>query len=38
LGSVQTLTGFQYLPRVEKGAPESIKDYRIYVKQTSFKF
>lgn len=38
LGSVQTLTGFQYLPRVEQGAPESIKNYRIYVKQEPFTF
>ncbi|MDE7379397.1 MAG: beta-galactosidase [Paraprevotella sp.] len=38
LGSEQTLTGLQYLPRVEQGAPESIRDYRIYVKRTPFKF
>ncbi len=38
LGSVQTLGGFQYLPRVEQGAPESIKSYKIYVKKENFKF
>lgn len=38
LGSEQTLTGLQYLPRVEQGAPESIRDYRIYVKPTPFKY
>lgn len=38
LGSEQTISGLQYLPRVEQGAPESIRDYRIYVKKTPFKF
>ena len=37
LGQDQTFTGFQYLPRVEAGAPESIKQYRIYVKSGQFK-
>ena len=37
LGQDQTFTGFQYLPRVEAGAPESIKQYRIYVKSSEFK-
>jgi len=37
LGQDQTFTGFQYLPRVEAGAPESIKQYRIYVKSALFK-
>jgi beta-galactosidase len=31
LGSVQQLSGFEYLPRAEEGAPGSIKDYRIFV-------
>lgn len=38
LGAEQTLTGFQYLPRVENGAPESIKNYRIYVKREAFNY
>ena len=37
LGQDQTFTGFQYLPRVEAGAPESIRQYRIYVKSEAFK-
>ncbi|MBR1755420.1 MAG: beta-galactosidase [Bacteroidaceae bacterium] len=37
LGQDQTFTGFQYLPRVEAGAPESIRQYRIYVKSNLFK-
>jgi beta-galactosidase len=31
LGSVQELSGFEYLPRAEDGAPGSIKDYKIFV-------
>jgi beta-galactosidase len=31
LGSEQTVTGIDYLPRAEQGAPGSIKDYEIYV-------
>ena len=31
LGSEQTVYGIDYLPRVEQGAPGSIKDYRVYV-------
>ena len=31
LGSEQTISGVDYLPRVEQGAPGSIKDYRVYV-------
>lgn len=31
LGSEQTLTGMEYLPRAEQGAPGSIKGYRIFV-------
>lgn len=31
LGEEQTLTGIQYLPRAEQGAPGSIKDFRISV-------
>ena len=38
MGQDKTMSGFQYLPRAEEGAPESIKDYRIYVKSDSFKF
>ena len=31
LGSEQTVTGIDYLPRVEQGAPGSIKDYQVFV-------
>jgi len=31
LGSEQTVSGIEYLPRAEQGAPGSIKDYRIYL-------
>ena len=31
LGSEQTVSAFEYLPRAEQGAPGSIKDYQIYV-------
>lgn len=31
LGETAILTGFEYLPRAEQGAPGSIKDYRIYL-------
>ena len=32
LGGEQTVTALEYLPRAEQGAPESVKDYRIYIK------
>lgn len=32
LGAEHTLTGLQYLPRMESSVPGGIKDYRIYVK------
>ncbi len=31
LGSEQTISGIEYLPRAEQGAPGSIRDYRIYL-------
>ena len=37
LGKDKKISGFQVLPRVEQGAPEAIKDYRIYVKSAPFK-
>lgn len=33
LGSSQTISGIEYLPRAEQGTPGSIKDYKIYVYQ-----
>ena len=32
LGGEQTITGFEYLPRAEQGAPGSVKNYKIYIK------
>ena len=34
----QTVAGFQILPRMEEGAPESIKDYKVYIKSEPFKY
>ena len=31
LGSEQTVTAIEYLPRAEQGAPGSIKDYQLYI-------
>ena len=31
LGSAQTVTALEYLPRAEQGAPGSIKDFKIYL-------
>jgi len=31
LGSEQTVTGFEYLPSAEQGAPGCIKDYAVYM-------
>ena len=31
LGSVQTVTALEYLPRAEQGAPGAVKDFRIYL-------
>ena len=31
LGSVQTITALEYLPRAEQGAPGSVKNYKIFV-------
>ncbi|MBQ5741281.1 MAG: beta-galactosidase [Bacteroidaceae bacterium] len=33
----QTITGFHLIPRMEEGAPEAIKDFRIFVKSSPFK-
>ena len=31
LGSEQAVSGIEYLPRAEQGAPGSVKDFRIYL-------
>lgn len=38
LGAMHTLTGLQYLPRMESEVPGSIKDFKIYVKSENFKY
>lgn len=38
LGSTRNLSGFQYLPRMEAEVPGAIKNYKIYVKETPFKY
>ncbi|MCM1254945.1 MAG: beta-galactosidase [Duncaniella sp.] len=38
LGSEKVLTGLQYLPRMESEVPGAIKDYRVYVKTSDFKY
>ncbi len=38
LGREHTLTSFQYLPRMESNAPSAIKDMKIYLSSTPFKF
>ncbi len=38
LGKEYDVTGFRYLPRAEKDAPGMIKEYKVYVKTTDFKY
>ena len=38
LGNVHTLTGIQYLPRMEGEVPGGIKDFKVYVKTEGFKY
>lgn len=38
LGSEQTITALQYLPRMSANAPGDIKDYRIYLKKEDFNY
>lgn len=38
LGSPRNLSGFQYLPRMEEEVPGAINNYKIYVKETPFKY
>ncbi len=38
LGAVHTLTGLQYLPRMESKVPGGIKDFRLYIKKKAFSY
>ncbi len=37
LGAERTITALQYLPRMEADAPQSIKDFRVYISDQPFK-
>ena len=38
LGKHCRITGFRYLPRAEKNYPGMIKDYKVYIRETPFRF
>lgn len=38
LGSSHNLSGFQYLPRMDAEVPGAIRNFKIYIKETSFKY
>ena len=38
LGKAHTLTEFEYLPRMESSVPGAVGKFRIYVKETDFKY
>lgn len=38
LGTSHNISGFQYLPRMEAEVPGAIKDFKIYIKNTPFKY
>lgn len=38
MGSEQSIGGLQYLPRMENGAPGSVKGFKVYIKSDNFKF
>ncbi len=38
LGATHTVTGIQYLPRMESEVPGGIKDFRLYVKDDGFRY
>lgn len=38
LGTPHNISGFQYLPRMESEVPGAIKDFKIYIKNTPFKY
>ena len=38
LGASHNLSGFQYLPRMEAEVPGAIKNFKVYVKETPFKY
>lgn len=38
LGAEHTLGGMEYLPRMEADVPGAVKDYKVYVKSSKFKY
>lgn len=38
MGEEVAVTGFKYLPRMEKNYPEMIKDYKIYISEKDFAY
>lgn len=38
LGAAHKISGIQYLPRMESDVPGAIKDFKVYVKETLFKY
>ncbi len=38
LGAKHNISGMEYLPRMEAEVPGAIKDYKVYVKETDFKY
>lgn len=38
LGATHTVSGIQYLPRMESEVPGGIKDFKVYVKKETFKY
>ena len=38
LGATHTVSGIQYLPRMESEVPGGIKDFKVYVKKEAFKY
>lgn len=38
LGAEHTLSGMEYLPRMEAEVPGAIKDFKVYVKTSNFKY
>lgn len=38
LGDKHTISGLEYLPRMEAGAPGAINEYKVYIKETDFEY
>ncbi|MDR1742318.1 MAG: hypothetical protein LBR48_00670, partial [Dysgonamonadaceae bacterium] len=38
LGATHTISGLQYLPRMESDVPGGIKDFKVYIKSQNFEY